>query len=96
MAYKTDYHIHSWFSDGRSAPEDYIAPAIAAGLSEIGFSEHLVLFSEPLDWSMNVSEVPGYLDHIKKLRENVRDIIVRTGLEVDFFLQGKKMRFNHI
>ena len=33
MIYKTDYHMHSSFSDGRSAPEDYIAAAIAAGLS---------------------------------------------------------------
>ena len=44
MIYRTDYHIHSSFSDGRAAPEDYIAPAIAAGLKEIGFSEHLTLF----------------------------------------------------
>jgi len=85
MTYRTDYHIHSWFSDGKAAPEDYIAPAVAAGLNEIGFSEHLVLFSEPLDWSMNISDVQGYLTHIKNLKENTRDIIIRTGLEVDFF-----------
>ena len=43
MIYKTDYHIHSSYSDGRSAPEDYIVTAIAAGLSEMGFSDHLSL-----------------------------------------------------
>jgi histidinol phosphatase-like PHP family hydrolase len=61
MIYRTDYHIHSSFSDGRAAPEDYIAPAIVAGLTEIGFSEHLTLFHEPLKWSMGSSDVEHYL-----------------------------------
>jgi histidinol-phosphatase (PHP family) len=85
MIYKTDYHIHSWFSDGKSAPGDYIAPAIAAGLKEIGFSEHLTLFSGDLDWSMNAEEAGPYFEHIKKLRLETSGIRVRTGLEVDYF-----------
>ena len=85
MIYKTDYHVHSWFSDGRSAPVDYIAPALTAGLKEIGFSEHLTLFKDSLDWSMNISEARQYLVHIKALQDNVKEIIVRTGLEIDYF-----------
>jgi len=93
MIYKTDYHIHSKFSDGNSAPEDYIAPAISAGLKEIGFSEHLTLFRESLDWSMDAPAVEPYLTHIKALSQNVRDIKVRTGLEIDFF-PGKEKEIN--
>ena len=63
---------------------------IAAGLKEIGFSEHLTLFSESLDWSMTASDVKPYLKHIKALPDNTRDIKVRTGLEVDFFPERKK------
>lgn len=85
MIYRTDYHIHSLFSDGRSAPEEYIAPAVAAGLKEIGFSEHLTLFRESLDWSMNGSAIEPYLKNINNLSRNVSNIKVRTGLEVDFF-----------
>jgi len=85
MIYKTDYHIHSYYSDGKSAPEDYIAQAVAEGLQEIGFAEHLTLFMESLNWSMNASEAVPYLDHIKKLSQNTKTIKVRTGLEVDFF-----------
>lgn len=85
MIYRTDYHIHSSFSDGRAAPEDYIAPAVAAGLNEIGFSEHLTLFRESLDWSMSASDVGLYLKHINNLSRNVTGIKVRKGLEVDFF-----------
>lgn len=89
MIYRTDYHVHSWFSDGKSAPEDYIAPAISAGLKEIGFSEHLTLFRESLDWSMNALAAGPYLTHLKILSQNVKEIKVRTGLEVDFF-RGKE------
>jgi histidinol-phosphatase (PHP family) len=85
LIYRTDYHIHSSLSDGRAAPEDYIAPAVAAGLNEIGFSEHLTLFRESLDWSMNASDVGLYLKHINNLSRNVTGIKVRKGLEVDFF-----------
>jgi histidinol-phosphatase (PHP family) len=85
LIYRTDYHIHSSFSDGRAAPKDYIAPAVAAGLNEIGFSEHLTLFRESLDWSMNASDVEPYLNHINNLSRNVTSIKVRKGLEVDFF-----------
>jgi len=84
MIYRTDYHIHSSFSDGRAAPEDYIAPAVAAGLREIGFAEHLTLFRGPLDWSMDASGVEPYLKHIDNLSRNVSGIRIRTGLEVDF------------
>ena len=64
MIYKTDYHMHSSFSDGRAEPEDYVAAAIASGLSEIGFSGHLTLFREPEDWNMNPAVIPAYMEHL--------------------------------
>lgn len=85
MIYRTDYHIHSLFSDGRSDPEDYIAPAVAAGLEEIGFSEHLTLFKGTLNWSMEPGDVRDYLGQIRSLRRKTKNIKVRTGLEIDFF-----------
>ena len=77
--------MHSSYSDGRSAPEEYIAPAIAAGLSEIGFSEHLTLFKELQDWNMNPEIISPYINHIETLRNNLKNIKIKTGLEVDFF-----------
>lgn len=85
MIYKTDYHMHSVYSDGRSTPEDYIPSAIAAGLSEIGFSEHLTLFRDPEDWNLKPVNLDPYIKHIKNLSENTKELKVRTGLEVDFF-----------
>jgi histidinol-phosphatase (PHP family) len=85
MIYRTDYHVHSTFSDGRSVPDDYINTAIAAGLSEIGFSEHLTLFKETEDWNMNPVNIYPYINHIKTLREKTTEIKIKIGLEVDYF-----------
>jgi histidinol-phosphatase (PHP family) len=89
MIYKTDYHMHSSFSDGRSAPEDYIAPAIAAGLREIGFSEHLTLFRDLEDWNMNPANISSYINHLDSIRNSTNHIKIKTGLEVDF-VEGKE------
>jgi histidinol-phosphatase (PHP family) len=85
MIYKTDYHIHSSYSDGRSSPEDYIEPAIIAGLSEIGFSEHLTLFKDLEDWNMNPVNITPYINHIENLRKKIKKVKIKISLEVDFF-----------
>lgn len=77
--------MHSTFSDGRTPAEEYIAPAISAGLSEIGFSEHLTLFREPEQWNMHPVRVPEYIAYIDNLKQRSGDLIIRTGLEVDYF-----------
>ncbi|MCU0362760.1 MAG: histidinol-phosphatase [Bacteroidales bacterium] len=89
MIYRTDYHIHTTFSDGRSSPSDYIPAALAAGLSEIGFSEHLTLFKDQEDWFMSGGSIPDYLDTIRNLKKITEGLSVRTGFEVDFF-QGRE------
>ncbi len=94
MIYKTDYHMHSTFSDGRSSPEDYIAPALAAGLREIGFSEHLTLFKEPEEWNMNPANISAYIDYLESLRKETNEIKIRTGLEVDY-IEGKENEINN-
>jgi histidinol-phosphatase (PHP family) len=90
MIYKTDYHMHSCYSDGRSAPEDYIAPAIAAGLSEIGFSEHLTLFKDLEDWNMNPVNISPYISNLESLQKSIKKIKIKIGLEVDFFAGKEK------
>ena len=86
MIYRTDYHIHTTYGDGKAAPEEYIEPAIAAGLKEIGFSEHFALFHGREEWSMDpVTGVEKYLKHIADLRDSRDDIKVKIGFEVDFY-----------
>jgi histidinol-phosphatase (PHP family) len=96
MIYRTDYHVHSSFSDGRSVPGDYIAPAEAAGLSEIGFSEHLSLFKNNEDWNADPINISSYISHLENLRNNTKNIKIKIGLEVDFFAGKEKETFTYL
>jgi len=83
--YKTDYHTHTYYSDGRGWPEDYIGRAKEIGLKEIGFSDHLTLTEEQQDWSIKPSKLNEYSERILRIKERVSGIKVRLGLEVDYF-----------
>ena len=85
MIYKTDYHVHSTFSDGRSAPEDYVTAALAAGLKEIGFSEHFTPFMPPQKWNMDPANLGRYFEHVGRLKICNSEVKIRTGLEMDYF-----------
>jgi histidinol-phosphatase (PHP family) len=90
MIYRTDYHIHTTFSDGKASPEEYLAAAVSAGVSELGFSEHISLFKEDEDWCMNPENIPEYLRYIDDLKRNNMGIIVKTGLEIDYIPEKEK------
>ena len=62
---------------------------LAAGLSEIGFSEHLTLFKDPEDWNMNPVNISSYISHLRSFRKTPKSIKIKIGLEVDFF-EGKE------
>ncbi|HEY5125224.1 MAG TPA: histidinol-phosphatase [Ignavibacteria bacterium] len=85
MIYRTDYHTHTTFSDGKADPEEYISQAISAGIKEIGFSEHLNLFVADQQWCMDPKRVPEYISHIARLKKKFSGIKIKTGLEVDYF-----------
>lgn len=93
--YKTDYHIHSLFSDGKAAPEEYVEAAIKLGFTEIGFSEHLTLTPELQNWSMDPERLPEYLSCIAALKKKYSVISIRTGIELDYF-PGKEKELSEI
>lgn len=95
MTYRTDYHIHTTYSDGRAEPEASISAGIQAGLTEIGFSEHITLVPEKQKWSMDPALLPEYAILIEKLRIRYPEIAVRMGVELDY-LPGKENELSDI
>jgi histidinol-phosphatase (PHP family) len=93
--YRTDYHIHSTFSDGKAAPEEYVEAAIKLGINEIGFSEHVTLSTEPQRWSMSTKKLPEYVSYISSLKKKFPAIAIRTGIELDYF-PGKEKKLAEI
>lgn len=84
MIYKTDYHIHTIYSDGKEDPQACIDEAIRKGLREIGFSDHVNPDKGNLKWCMDHALLPQYCETILKLRKQYSDIELRIGIELDY------------
>lgn len=82
-----DYHTHTPLcKHATGTPEEYVAAAIAAGLTEYGISDHAPCRPEPFDdWRMLESELPEYFDWIARARQAAGDkLIIRSGMECDW------------
>ncbi len=88
-----DYHVHTpYCGHAQGKTVDYINAAIAVGLSEIGFSDHLGRYyltkhqrKRYWDWGMRERDIARYFSELLDLKEAFEDrITVRIGLEVDY------------
>jgi histidinol-phosphatase (PHP family) len=77
----TDYHVHTTFSpDGHDTPEAMCEQALALGLAEIAFTEHV-------EWFAPVAcrpDFPRYFDAIARCRDTYgpRGLQVLSGVEI--------------
>ena len=74
-----DYHMHSTFSDDSQAPmEDMVLRALALGLDEICFTEH-VDYGVKTDTNCNY---PAYFNELERLQAKYQGrITIRRGIE---------------
>ena len=81
-----DYHIHTKrCGHAQGEMEQYVQGGIAAGLEEIGFSDHLPFFHKrDPGYTMALEELPAYVEDVGKLRDRYPDIRVKLGIEADF------------
>jgi histidinol-phosphatase (PHP family) len=79
-----DYHMHSVLSDGKNTYEEMVLAAIAKGLDEIGFSDHVCL--KLVDWAMRIEDIPVMTSQILDLKVKYKDQIkIKYGVEMDYF-----------
>lgn len=81
-----DYHIHTRLcGHAVGEPEEYVRRAIALGLAEIGFSDHMPLLrTRDERLTMAPDELPRYVNMVRDLQESVDEIVVRLGIEMDY------------
>ena len=79
-----DYHVHSTFSVDCSIPmEDSCRAAIAAGVTEIAFTDHVD--HEPADLGVGYYRPDDYLREVDRVRDIfAAELVVLRGAEVDF------------
>lgn len=81
-----DYHIHTPLCNhAKGSMRNTVRHAVAKGIKEICFLDHLILDGPGMKNSMDRDELPLYMQAIALLRHEFRDkISIRAGLEVDF------------
>jgi histidinol-phosphatase (PHP family) len=88
-----DYHVHTpYCGHAQGKTIDYIESALAAGIDELGFSDHLgryylgkVQKKRYWDWGMRERDIARYFSELLDLREAYEDrITIRIGLEIDY------------
>ena len=97
---RVDYHTHHYrCGHAQGQLSEYIEAAVAAGLDQIGLSDHspishLGAHDHPLPHiTMPRSEFPNYFREITALRERYADqITVRLGVECDY-IEGYEEQF---
>ena len=77
-------HTHSYFSDGKSTPEEVVLEAIKQGMKVLGFSDHSPVPFEN-SFAIKNDEVQNYISTIKSLKEKYQDQIdIYCSMEMDF------------
>jgi len=87
----TDYHVHTArCGHAGGTMREYVEAALARGLSELAFTDHVPLYFLPGDdpdpgLAMTRAELPGYVEEVLALREEYRGRIdVLLGIEADY------------
>ncbi len=86
----TNYHVHTHrcnHAEGRD--RDYVEAAIAAGFSEIAFTDHSPWPLHPYEPGMirmKLVLLPDYVNSLRQLKEEYKDrISIKIGLECEYF-----------
>jgi histidinol-phosphatase (PHP family) len=83
-----DYHLHGNFCGHATGDlAEYVEAAVAKGLTEIGFSDHLPKVVDPDPYHAMLEEnLPRYVERVLALREGNRGrIAIKLGIEADYF-----------
>ncbi len=92
-----DYHLHTWrcgHAAGKMA--EYVEAARAAGISEIGFADHVPMYWLPAEkrnptLAMKEEDLPVYVAEVEKLRKENPDLVIRLGIEADYIPGGEEV-----
>jgi len=82
--FRTNYHTHNRFCDGKGEIAEYVEAAVAAGLEALGISSHSPLVF-PDESAMRAADLPAYCAEVERLRDANRGRLrVHLSLEFDY------------
>ncbi|PAW89894.1 MAG: histidinol phosphate phosphatase [Pedosphaera sp. Tous-C6FEB] len=86
MSPPADYHMHTPLCrHAAGEPVEYAARAVAAGLTEIGFSDHSPMRRDDFDnWRMFASQLDEYVEKVRRAQREFPQLTIKLALEVDY------------
>ncbi len=80
-----NFHTHTYYCDGSSAPEEYFAKAKSLNFTHLGFSGHAPVPFEN-NFAIAADRLQEYADHIRKVRDSAEegDPEIFIALEADY------------
>ncbi len=78
-----NFHTHTHYCDGSSAPEEYVEEAIRLGFETLGFSGHAPV-SFPNNFAIKQEELQEYCDKISELKHKHQELNIYLALEADY------------
>lgn len=87
MRYKTSYHVHTTYCDGKDSAEQMVLAALTKGFTHIGFASHApVAPHHKEDMLMKKEDFCNYKKEVLRLQQNYKDKIeIFLGLEYDCY-----------
>ncbi len=96
MHFKTNFHTHTKYCDGKNTPSEMVEKAIELGFSALGFSGHAYTPPEP-EYSMSYEETAQYKDEILALRDEFRGRLdIYCGIEMDYYSVTDTSDFDYV
>jgi len=91
MQWPADYHMHTPLCrHATGEPGEYAKHALAAGLTEIGFSDHSPMPRDDFDnWRMQARQLDEYVAKVRQAQKDFPQLIIRLALEVDYLPGGE-------
>jgi histidinol-phosphatase (PHP family) len=86
MKWPADYHLHTPLCrHATGEPGEYAKRALAAGLTEIGFSDHSPMPRDDFDdWRMYDRQLDEYVAKVRQAQKDFPQLTIRLALEVDY------------
>jgi len=91
MSLPADYHMHTPLCrHATGEPGEYAKRALAAGLTEIGFSDHSPMPRDDFDnWRMRANQLDEYVAKVRQAQKDFPNLTIRLALEVDYLPGGE-------
>jgi histidinol-phosphatase (PHP family) len=90
-----DYHVHTArCGHAEGGMRDYVRGAVAGGVREMGFSDHLYLYwldphARDPELAMLEQELAPYVAEVELLRQEFPDLPLRLGVEADYIADSE-------